>query len=81
MIRDRAGIEYPNILAALRTVRDVDRRYERDDSSALVMMDLRNLRADLDAIIASASGAAAAACACGGERAAEVEALAIGVAA
>jgi hypothetical protein len=73
MIRDRNRIQYDNILTALRCIRDHDQRfyepYPHDANG------LKNLRADLDAIIASASGALAAA----GLPADEVRARAMGM--
>jgi hypothetical protein len=72
MITDCHGIQYANLLVALESIRDFDRRYREpyEDKHAIA-----HIRADLDAIIASASGALAAA----GLPADEVRARAMGV--
>ena len=59
MIRTHAGYEFDSILSALRAVRDADKSFTRFVSTS--EEELSDLRANLDAIIASASGAVAAA--------------------
>jgi hypothetical protein len=59
MIRDRLGFSHPDILTALVNVRRYDSTWEQQGT--LPDLSLKTLRADLDAIIASARGAAAAA--------------------
>jgi hypothetical protein len=75
MILDRHGIHHDSILDAIKAIRDFDRRYAEPYPADTIGP--KNLRADLDAIIASASGAAAAA----GLPADEVRARAMGRAA
>lgn len=59
MIRDRVGTEYPTVIAAVAAALAYSRAYAT--SGALALSDLRNLQANLDAIIASAAVQAEAA--------------------
>ena len=85
MIRDHNGLIYSDILSAITVLRDVDKTLSAqdrgDESVSMNALRLARYRASLDAIIASASGAKSAAEACGGDRAAEIVARAVGVAA
>ena len=59
MIRNRVGTEYPTVIAAVAAALAYSRAYPTDNRLAL--SDLRNLQANLDAIIASAAVQAEAA--------------------
>ncbi len=61
MVTDRFGNQYDSILAALKAVRGFDAKFNEAYPAGRTSTDLADMRADLDAIIASASGAVAAA--------------------